>query len=64
LSSRTSKSLIGYGALHKFSVGDPATFWPAGQDFTKISGETVPFHFASMATRVADPSGVTDVSDS
>ena len=39
LSSRTGKSLIGYDELHKFSIDDPATFWSALWDFTKISGD-------------------------
>jgi acetoacetyl-CoA synthetase len=39
LSSCTGKSLIGYDELHKFSVDDPVTFWPALRDFTKISGD-------------------------
>jgi hypothetical protein len=39
LSSCTSKSLIGLKREHKFSVDDPATFWLALRDFTKISGE-------------------------
>jgi acetoacetyl-CoA synthetase len=39
LSARTGKPLGDYGALHRFSTADPAEFWSAVWDFTKISGD-------------------------
>ncbi|MBX9590639.1 MAG: acetoacetate--CoA ligase [Hyphomonadaceae bacterium] len=39
LSSRTGKALIGYDELHRYSIEDPAEFWSALWDFTKISGD-------------------------
>ncbi len=39
LSERTGKPFPDYGALHRFSIGDPATFWSAIWDFAQVKGD-------------------------
>jgi acetoacetyl-CoA synthetase len=39
LSARTGKSLGDYDELHRFSSADPAEFWSAVWDFTRVSGD-------------------------
>src|SRR5262245_58990006 len=39
LSARTGKALGGYRDLHRVSIDDPAEFWSALWDFTRISGD-------------------------
>ena len=42
LSARAGRPLGDFGALHRFSTGDPAEFWSALWDFTEISGDKGP----------------------
>ncbi len=37
--SRTGKALRAYDDLHRYSIEDPAAFWSALWDFTKVSGD-------------------------
>jgi hypothetical protein len=39
MSSRTGKALHAYDDLHRYSTDDPAAFWSALWDFTKVSGD-------------------------
>ena len=39
LSERTGKPFPDFGALHRFSIGDPATFWTAIWDFAQVEGD-------------------------
>jgi acetoacetyl-CoA synthetase len=39
MSSRTGKALHRYDDLHRYSIDNPAEFWSALWDFTKVSGD-------------------------
>jgi acetoacetyl-CoA synthetase len=52
LSARTGKPLADYGALHRLSTDDPAGFWSAVWDFTKISGDKGPPPYVTDADRL------------
>ncbi|HEX5958930.1 MAG TPA: acetoacetate--CoA ligase, partial [Hyphomicrobiaceae bacterium] len=39
LSSRIGTPIADYGALHRWSVADPAAFWSAVWDFSQVAGD-------------------------